>query len=263
MKKRKVFLMLLTAILLFSSCEVYRTPEPEPPTDAEAVATAYDDLTWDIIKGRPGFQNSAESDVHFDLTLPVAASNGVSVSWTSTDTARVDTDGTVVMNPNGSGTAAVTIEATLTKGIESDTKQFLLTVREEPLLTDYQAVADQVLALVNTERTGAALTPLTMNVLLTNAAVRHSTDMALHGFLNHEGSDGSVFSLRITEAGYVWTGCAENIAVNYTNASDVMAAWMASQGHRDNIMNPEIQEMGISCIQSSNGWYWTQTFGKP
>lgn len=232
-------------------------------SDAEAVAADRAWLTWDLIKGEAGFENPSERDVHFDLSVVSVGSQGSIITWQSTDEARVSTDGSVTMSPVGSGPAAVTFTATITMGVESDTKQFSLTVREAPVLTDEQAMADAVLALVNVERANAGLAPLTQNVLLVNAARRHSQDMANHGFMNHTGSDQSRFSERITDAGYSWTSCQENIAWNYPSAAIVMAAWMGSAGHRANILNPNSQHMGISCFRSVHGYYWTQAFGRP
>jgi len=253
----------LYILLIIVGCGDSEVVDDSPKlTDAEAVAQTKAGLTWDDIKGRTGFENPAENDVHFNLKLPTKGVDGAVITWSTTDGARIATDGTVVMNPNGSGTAAVTIEATISRGSESDTKQFNLTVREAPVLTDEQVMANDVLALVNTERANAGAGALTMDNLLVNAARRHSQDMASHGFANHEGSDASTFDERITDAGYTWTSCAENIAWNYTSAAAVVAAWMGSQGHKDNILNPAFQHMGISCFYSVHGYYWTQNFGK-
>ena len=233
-----------------------------PSTDAQAVIADKIALTWSEIAGWPDFLNPSEADVHFNLSIPAAGANGTTITWQTTNGTRVAANGTVSMNPNGSGTTAVTLTATITKGAESDTKQFNLTVREAPVLTDEQTLANAVLALVNAERANVGAGALTMDPLLVNAAQRHSQDMASHGFMNHTGSDGSAFNERIADAGYAYTACAENVAWNYTTAAAVVAGWMGSPGHRANILNPNYVHMGISCYRSTHGWYWTQNFGR-
>ncbi|MEU3527668.1 CAP domain-containing protein [Streptomyces sp. NPDC038707] len=120
-------------------------------------------------------------------------------------------------------------------------------------------VTAEVLRLVNAERDKAGCRPLTLNPALTKAAQAHSEDMAAHRNMSHTGSDGSDPGLRITGAGYTWSSYGENVAYGYTTAEQVMAGWMASPGHRANILNCGFQEIGVGLAQP--GSYWTQDFG--
>jgi uncharacterized protein YkwD len=113
--------------------------------------------------------------------------------------------------------------------------------------------------LVNAERAKVGCSPLTVNAKLTQAAQAHSEDMAAHQNMSHTGSDGSAPGDRITGAGYVWSSYGENVAYGYATPEQVMAGWMASPGHKENILNCSFKEIGVGLAQP--GSYWTQDFG--
>ena len=53
----------------------------------------------------------------------------------------------------------------------------------------------------------------------------------------------------------------ENVAYGYPSGSAVMAGWMASSGHRANILNSSYRLLGVGAVQSSDGrWYAAQVF---
>lgn len=119
--------------------------------------------------------------------------------------------------------------------------------------------AAEVLALVNKERAAVGCPVLTVNEKLTKAAQDHSEDMAAHSNMSHTGSDGSDPGQRITRAGYQWSTYAENVAYGYPTAAKVMEGWMNSPGHKRNILDCDLKEIGIGLAQP--GQYWTQDFG--
>ncbi|MFJ7627516.1 sigma-70 family RNA polymerase sigma factor [Streptomyces sp. NPDC097595] len=121
--------------------------------------------------------------------------------------------------------------------------------------------AEQVLALVNTERAKEGCSPVTGNDELTTAAQRHSEDMAAHDYFSHTSQDGSGPGERITAAGYRWSTYGENIAKGQRTPADVMNSWMNSPGHRANILNCSFKELGVGIQDSPGGIVWTQDFG--
>ncbi|MEU8871318.1 CAP domain-containing protein [Streptomyces javensis] len=120
---------------------------------------------------------------------------------------------------------------------------------------DQQEVVD----LVNSERSKAGCEPLTVNEKLTKAAQDHSEDMAAHSNMSHTGSDGSSPGDRIERAGYSWSSYGENVAYGYDSPKSVMEGWMNSSGHKANILNCDFKEIGVGLAQPGN--YWTQDFG--
>jgi uncharacterized protein YkwD len=128
----------------------------------------------------------------------------------------------------------------------------------------------QVIELTNQQRLANGCQALRINDKLNLAAYGHSEDMALNDFFSHTGSDGSNPGNRIRAVGYAYRGWAENIAAAYSTAEAVMNAWMNSAGHRANILDCDLQEIGVGhyYLQNDTGQvnynhYWTQVFGIP
>jgi uncharacterized protein YkwD len=127
-----------------------------------------------------------------------------------------------------------------------------------------EAVRAQVVTLTNAERAKVGCPALTVDVRLASAAQEHSQDMAAHNYFDHNSLDGRTAFERITDAGYPYTAAAENIAAGQQSAAAVMAGWMGSTGHRANILNCSLTQIGIGYVTGgSYGFYWTQDFGTP
>lgn len=115
----------------------------------------------------------------------------------------------------------------------------------------------------NRERMKLNLSPLTLDSELTAAAQQHSDDMAAHGKLAHEGSDGSTPSERIRKQGYRYQNDGENVAEAYRTVDDVMRGWMGSEHHRDNILG-RYSQVGFALARDDQGKpYWTAVFATP
>jgi uncharacterized protein YkwD len=119
----------------------------------------------------------------------------------------------------------------------------------------------QVLTLVNQQRASNGCGALRDDPKLTVAAREHSADMANQGYFDHNSPNGATPWDRIKAAGYA-DPSAENIAAGQANPTDVMNAWMNSEGHRANILNCSSKAIGIGFWRGgSYGTYWTQDFG--
>lgn len=124
--------------------------------------------------------------------------------------------------------------------------------------------AQQVIDLTNQYRAAAGCAPLTVSQRLTSAAAAHSQDMATNNFFSHTGSDGSTPWDRIRRTGYTFSTAAENIAAGYRTAEQVVQGWYNSEGHRRNMLNCNLREIGVAYADGgSYGRYWTQVFATP
>lgn len=121
------------------------------------------------------------------------------------------------------------------------------------------SIEQKVVELVNKARADAGCGAVSLDSRLTSAAAAHSTDMANRSYFDHTTPDGVTFAQRITRAGYPSPG-AENIAMGYQSAEQVMDGWMKSAGHKANILNCSVKKMGVAV--DTNGYYWTQDFGR-
>jgi uncharacterized protein YkwD len=148
-----------------------------------------------------------------------------------------------------------------------------------------QTPAERVLELTNTQRwLNGQLPPLKGESLLQGAAAAHSAAMATRDFMMHCDPDtGTSPFVRMTAAGYFYNAAAENISAGYATPEAAVAGWMASSGHRANLLSTSYREIGIGhalqagdqanvrfgngcTVTSSNngpfGNYWTQKFGR-
>lgn len=123
------------------------------------------------------------------------------------------------------------------------------------------AMEQEVLRLVNQARQENGLTPLNWAEDLAAVARAHSRDMIDRSFFSHTNPDGLSPFDRLKNSGIRYTAAAENIAYGQKTAQAVMDGWMNSSGHRANILNKNVKEIGIGAVKNNNGTiYWTQVF---
>jgi uncharacterized protein YkwD len=121
----------------------------------------------------------------------------------------------------------------------------------------------RVLELTNIERQNAGLAPLALNPQLSDAALSYSEVLASGTCFEHSCGAVPNFADRLGQVGYTgWAAIAENIAAGYPTPEAVVAGWMASPGHRANILEPSYTEIGVGMVTGgSYGTYWTEEFG--
>jgi len=118
----------------------------------------------------------------------------------------------------------------------------------------------RILQLVNAERAKAGAKALSASSDCTRLARMKSQDMADNNYFSHQSPTyGSPFDmLKSNNVSYMYAG--ENIAMNQS-AEAAFKAWMNSEGHRKNILNPNFTELGVGIAPKGNGSYiYTQLF---
>jgi uncharacterized protein YkwD len=159
--------------------------------------------------------------------------------------------------PSGSSSAAPSPAAAGASATPAATRS----TAKPPGNTSYE---DQVVTLVNQERAKAGCKALTVDSRLVTAARGHSQDMATRNYFDHNTPEGVTPWTRITNAGYHFSSAAENIASGQTTPASVMNAWMNSSGHRANILNCNLRNIGVGLAYNAKHTpYWTQDFGTP
>jgi uncharacterized protein YkwD len=140
--------------------------------------------------------------------------------------------------------------------------------------TSRAAVNARVVELVNEARSHArrcgrerfpAVPPLSVSRKLNEAAADHARDMARRKYFEHVGRDGSEPKDRVRRAGYQSRLTGENIAFGPESAEEVVAGWLDSPGHCENIMDPRFRDIGVGfAVGKKRGQiYWVQNFGTP
>ena len=146
-----------------------------------------------------------------------------------------------------------------------------------PKSTNLKLIRAATLCLVNRERTRRGERPLRPTARLRRAAQAHSTSMAFGDYFEHLGPRGQTPLARMRAVGYVSSNrvgyeVGENIAwgtLGLATPRAIVASWMASPGHRANILDPHYRETGIgvsphplaSRADGQAGAIYTQDFG--
>jgi uncharacterized protein YkwD len=134
------------------------------------------------------------------------------------------------------------------------------------------------LCLVNRERTTRGERALNADRDLQQAAQAHSQDMAAGDYFEHDGRGGSTPLSRMRAAGYIFSShlgyaIGENIAwatLWLASPKAIVAGWMASPGHRANILDATFRDTGVgvsphplaSLAHGHSGGIYTQDFGR-
>ena len=124
--------------------------------------------------------------------------------------------------------------------------------------------ARTLLNAINSARAAAGVPPLRASVSLTNAAIWQSQALAGAGYLNHTSPDGSTLIDRLTRVRWHGTSAGEDLAVA-SRPSEAVAMWLASAGHRANLLSPSFRTIGLGLARGIwNGrgaLYVTADFG--
>jgi uncharacterized protein YkwD len=126
--------------------------------------------------------------------------------------------------------------------------------------------AADLASLTNTERRQAGLPAFTVSPLLLQAAQLQADQMASLGQMAHvlPGARYPDPADRLAAVGYRWQAYAENVAYGQGSPAAAITSWMGSSGHRANILNPALRELGTAVARGSDGRpYYVQVFGAP
>ena len=117
-----------------------------------------------------------------------------------------------------------------------------------------QPEAEQVLALANRARAAQGAGPLRWDPALAAAARQHCLRMAAEGPISHRYGGEPDLSERAGQAGAHFSLIEENVAIGPTPAA-IHDAWMHSPGHRSNLLNPDVDRVGVALVASRGVLY--------
>lgn len=136
-----------------------------------------------------------------------------------------------------------------------------------PVLTAAD-LEEQLFEAINQERAAHGLAPLRRAADLNAVAREHSRDMLVRNYFGHRTPEGAGLKDRV-ERGHVtnWRRIAENISssrscARFDAVRMAIEGWMNSPGHRQNILDRQLQETGIGVAMDAEGklYYITQVF---
>lgn len=131
--------------------------------------------------------------------------------------------------------------------------QLILTVlpRISPSVLGYASniFPSEVIRLTNEKRAENGLAPLEESSVLDQAAQAKGADMLNKGYWAHVAPDGTQPWKFFSDFGYNYRYAGENLARDFSDAASAVNAWMNSPSHRDNLLSPKYQDIGIAVVE--------------
>jgi uncharacterized protein YkwD len=127
----------------------------------------------------------------------------------------------------------------------------------EPAYSAPQALpsgAQQLLALANQTRASYGLGPLKWDPALAAGALQHCTMMAHEGQISHRYQGEADLTVRASREGAHFSLIEENVAVG-PYIDGIHRGWMNSPSHRANLLNPQIDRVGIAVVVRGRSLY--------
>jgi uncharacterized protein YkwD len=117
----------------------------------------------------------------------------------------------------------------------------------------------QIVQLVNQARAEAGAGPLQWDTALAEAARQHCLRMAAEESVEHQYDGELALTERASHAGAHFSLIAETVAVGSTPA-DIHGGWMRSPDDRSNLLNPQMDRIGVAIIVSRGTLYAVADF---
>jgi uncharacterized protein YkwD len=146
-----------------------------------------------------------------------------------------------------------------------------------PTEENIEVIRTATLCLVDQERTDHGEAALAPNAHLQQSAQAHTESMVSGDYFEHDSPSGDTPLSRMTACGYIYSSqvgyeIGENIGwgtLELGTPRAIVAAWMASPGHRANILDARFRDTAIgvspqvpsSLSQGQPGGIYTQDFG--
>jgi len=123
--------------------------------------------------------------------------------------------------------------------------------RSSPPGAPQPAKAEQLFAMTNATRAEEGRGRVVWDQALADAAIKHCLLMAARGPISHRYNGEADLTTRAADAGAHFSLIEENIAVGPYPGS-IHQGWLDSPGHRANLLNPDIDRVGIAVVAAKD-----------
>jgi uncharacterized protein YkwD len=121
--------------------------------------------------------------------------------------------------------------------------------------------AEALFALGNQARTASGVKALEWDAALAAAALAHCERMAAAGSISHQYTDEADVDVRAGAAGARFSLIEENVAAGGSSAI-IHQAWMSSPHHRENLLNPQVDRVGLAVVERGGMMYAVADFAR-
>jgi len=116
----------------------------------------------------------------------------------------------------------------------------------------FELNSKKIIEFTNEARVKNNLLPLKENQLLNQSAYLKAKEMLELQYFAHESPSGKRLEDWLLQVGYSYLVAGENLAMgNFPNERILVDAWLQSPGHRENILNPRFDEIGVAVIKGN------------
>jgi uncharacterized protein YkwD len=123
-------------------------------------------------------------------------------------------------------------------------------------------VAEQyLLAAANEARANQGLPPLRLDPVLSEASALHAHEMADHDAISHQFDGEPGLATRAANTGAHFSLIAENVGEAPTSPI-IHDLWMHSPHHRDNLLDPNVDSIGIAVVVRNHQLYAVEDFAR-
>ena len=123
------------------------------------------------------------------------------------------------------------------------------------------AKAEELYAMANETRAHEGRSRLVWDPALAEAALKHCMRMAAEGPIAHRYNGELDLTERAGLAGAHFSLIEENIAVGSYPAK-IHRSWMESTGHRENLLNPQVNRIGVAVVAAQGVLFAVEDFSR-
>ncbi|MGN5651029.1 CAP domain-containing protein [Bacillus sp. Brlt_9] len=130
-----------------------------------------------------------------------------------------------------------------------------------PDLTEIKRLQEEVVRLTNIERSKVGLSPVVSDWKVSRVARYKANDMRDNNYFSHYSPTYGDPFIMLTDFGIGFNKAGENIGGKKVTPQDVVNGWMASETHRETMLNPVYNKLGVGYSSGGVlGDYWVQMF---
>lgn len=227
-------------------------------------------ITMENLSAQAGFElvemSKEEASFEQDLTAKVAAEAEKLADKVTAQATTQQTTAKVEEVQTTTAKAETTVNQTTTVKAETTAVQETAPVQTVDPVAQAQAAVnsasnsvEKILALTNLERAKAGLGSLYLDNTL--SAMANIRAQEIVETWSHTRPDGTNITAIARDYGYSYSVLGENLAKGQATETQAVAEWMASEGHRANILG-NYNRMGVGVFSANGRMYWVQIFAR-
>ena len=163
----------------------------------------------------------------------------------------LDEDGTITGIEGGSATVWLDT-VSYTGNADPTYCRISVKLSRQEVFAKQKAFAEEMLYYCNLERAKAGVKPLKLMDDLSYLSQIRAEEQAGCYKIDHTRPDGSPWTTVFEYASIKHYASGENVALNCGTAESCVKAFMASKGHRENILRPEFTHLGVGVVFADN-----------